>query len=615
MACMDKFTRISSSLFSTILRVYPFLLLIKRLSQLDESLLRPCNNGCTFMRYWSSTALPRTTIDGTPVFITVTNGVAEVELSRGGIYERSQRMYSTAALLAGEYVGRAAGVPPDMFKDIDSGSYGNAILELGHLQLQDKDTSFAKYLPSLCPGMTPENMTTFCSSTDRKVQVAAHGNYLAHGASLKIYLVSVSLWGILRALHDIVIIVEELEGERISLMISALGLFAQIAGLSSGFFWAIGAAEVFIAEQKGCACYYEMEPLAMFTIICTPALYYVMTRNSLWKHFYAALHGDILLNVHYSVPYRVAREINKDPTYDFLLHSPVGGGEMVPRKFYCKDYRDLSCVHRLLCTTFNFSTSYIVYAFCFPVLTVRLYDFVLGSAKKDMLFKAGFWLLLFFTACAPFYVWKIQLGRLKETWQGVSLIRIPERCHLCRTWQAFVSILGDFIMPVMMIVLACKSFHLSWHLWQEREVNSSTASEIGAAGFYLLVSFLNSYVPSDTPMPVLLRALRVRGGRYLPPGGLNELRRQHKLYPGLGLWDVLLVGRKFATEKGDFLNSHGDIVVNEQFDQWCKFATKELDDQMTQTLDNMQTKCKSPFVPFLQDSSGSVLQVQRNRHL
>ena len=107
--------------------------------------------------------MPRTTIDGTTVFMTITNGVAKSELSWGSSFEGNQQSYSKLALGFGEFVGLKSGMSNRSFRDLAHYSH-DKMKEAD----KKKEAPLAEYLPALCPGMTPEEMTTFCSSKKAK---------------------------------------------------------------------------------------------------------------------------------------------------------------------------------------------------------------------------------------------------------------------------------------------------------------------------------------------------------------------------------------------------------------------------------------------------------------
>lgn len=259
MGAVDNITRSLSAALSTLLVAYPFYALIGNLSDLDPDNLRACNEGCTYIRFWGSPGLPRTAprylkddrdLDDMPVFATVRNGESNLTMGTISGYAAASRTYTNLALrLSTFFVGGG-----DLFEALTGADVLN-------------ETNKA-FVPAHCAGTSASAMRTKSDSKEQKRKVHNHLS-LNSAVSLKLYMWSIPIWAILRTFHDWLIIWEMPEFS--SLLVGHLSVLPQFVSVASGFLWCIGAAEVFrTTDNRHCACYFEMDTMAMFAVIATP---------------------------------------------------------------------------------------------------------------------------------------------------------------------------------------------------------------------------------------------------------------------------------------------------------------------------------------------------------
>jgi len=584
-------TRVISAIFGTCIKVGPFYALVQRLSDLDEKTLSPCNQGCTFIRYWGTPDMPRSAKQFAPecrdakggnsecagksthaVFVTIENGNHNMVYGKPTPFQNTQRGYSNLVLTTSE--GFSGG-----------GDLIEAVTGLDAINV----TRHATYLPPRCPGMCSESMKALCSSDKMKMRAASEGNHLTKAVTLKTYLFGIFVWGFFRMVHDALLVLGALES--VSLAVGHLAVIAQIVAMSAGFFWSIGAAEVFVAShpKHHCGCYYEMSTIPMFGVIAIPAGLYMMTRNKLWKLAYSVFHGDYLYCVSYSVPYHIAVENNQDPMYDFLQQNePVGVKQHENRRISLKMLSFLSGCSNCAFFMFDFCALYIVYACAFPALTVRFYSVVVvGFERKDLHFMhLGAWITLAILLALPGFVFYTQVCRLRiwgrqllNEFDGSLCQRLRQSSKI-QVFNLFVQWFSELVAIITVSLMAFWSLMLPKILWNVKLVTADTAGDIGSAGFYLLSSFLNSWVPSGTPKLLLHQAHRIRAGTYLPIGGLTELAEMAVRYPHLALQEVASCVKAFQQAGGDAsrdLHNHGMVVSCHARSEWEEFARALLD--------------------------------------
>lgn len=596
---------------ATCVRFLPLYGLIETLSQLDPALLKPCNEGCTFIRYWGTPSMPRSTprnrpacdekvdagcveipddssSDGRPAFMTVTNGLKPMNFSTnnapwlfGFNFPTSIQQSYTLNVLKSAQLFSGGG---DLIEEITS-------VDVLHI------TADSKFKPALCPGKDPAKMKELCASIKTKQQVSKEGNHLTQAVCLRLYKVFLITWAVIRLIHDLLLLCES-PAEVFTISVGFVAFFVQVCALSAGFLWCIGAAEVFSAtlEEGRCACYYEMDTLPMFGVIGTPLSLYLMTRNKLWKLFYSCLHGDYLYSVNYSIPYRCAHQNNNDPTYDFLQQHRQGGvdkREARKQGLTCREYRMLSKGMNLALTWFNVQTLYFVYSFAFPSLTVRLYDVVVvGFARSGLqAMDVAAWLFFAFAAGAPIYaVYGVcQMAKDWFKWmksEREAIQRVPSltAAQLVRDYNPmyeynhWIPQLVEGISFILVGWMAFNAYYLPIHLQNGTEITATHASAIGAAGFYLLCAFLRVWVPSDTPYRALQWCVFAKGATWLPVGGFEQLRTMNETYPHLGLQDVVEIANVFADRYPESpLLKHGLLVEKSELQKWTEFAQPRLD--------------------------------------
>jgi hypothetical protein len=418
------------------------------------------------------------------------------------------------------------------------------------------------FVPAHCAGTGASAMRAKCDTEEQKLKVHNHLS-LNSAVSLKLYMWSIPIWAILRTFHDWLIIWEM--HEFFSLIVGYLSALPQFLSVASGFLWCIGAAEVFRTTDNGhCPCYFEMDTMAMFAVIATPVGLYMLTQAKVSKLGYATLHGDFLYTVSYDVPYRVAARSNSDPTYDFLSvednHGPRSvWQDLAGRDLGTSQYRILGILYDCLVFIWNLVALYFVYSFAFPALTVRFYNAVLVDVVNEGL-KFVYWGMVLFGCAAlagPFFVYYKQLQRIYNLIHKLCESRCNEQNseqYHALSWMSCykgpIYVCAKVIQSLFMLLLASKSFKLVYLLGHGQTITATSAGDVGAGGFFILVAVLNSWVPSDTDPSALRTAIKIKGG-VVPWDGIRGITKLHDQYKHLGLHTENRIANAFL-KKGDY---------------------------------------------------------------
>eukprot|EP00443_Scrippsiella_acuminata_P043907 CAMPEP_0115238454 /NCGR_PEP_ID=MMETSP0270-20121206/36890_1 /TAXON_ID=71861 /ORGANISM="Scrippsiella trochoidea, Strain CCMP3099" /LENGTH=565 /DNA_ID=CAMNT_0002653379 /DNA_START=225 /DNA_END=1922 /DNA_ORIENTATION=+ len=455
------------------------------------------------------------------------------------------------------------------------------------------------FLPPLCPDLTHDEMVKKCKSRNMTIGVK---NHLKEAPTLTVYLTCIPVWAALRILHDWLLILNA--PERYSLTIGFLSLVPQIIAFSSGFLWAIGAAEVFQSPMDGCACYYQLAPLPMFTLLATPVALYWATRDKLWKLGYAVLHGDYLFSVNYDVPFVMATNTNADPTYGYITRNSAVA---VTDSYQEADERDALTstehhdVHRDLTmasyqffarfssvvgTLFEFCAAYFVYAFAFPTLTVRLYGLVVGHAHSQgghlphwCLVGLRIGLLVVTIICTVFSVYK-QLKWFYEGFRAVqSEMNRTDKPNLsARCFMRYLGETLDLIVRGLSLYASVFSPLVAWYIWEAEPLTATNAGHIGASGFLLFVALLKSYHPSGTQRRIIDEAMRIKGG-VLPMRGLRGIHTLNEEFQQLGLHGEAKCVDGFIKDEMEGntpLENWGFGHQDDEYEKWVGCLSKQL---------------------------------------
>jgi len=243
---------------------------------------------------------------------------------------------------------------------------------------------------------------------------------------------------------------------------------------------------------------------------------------------------------------------------------------------------------------FNLTTMYVVYAYAFPSLTVRFYDVVVMGFLKTGLqsLDVGAWVFLVFAVGAPLFVIYGQFKKLRNwvKWTGqewmdrdkiFKVISRPDRRWIRLIVAWYIPMAQQMAEVVLMTYWAVLSYKLPYLLMSGTAITAQTAGEVGAAGFYLFCSFLNVWVPSDTPFRILQQAVSIRGGAFLPIGGFRQLQEYHEDHQHLGLERVIEIVGEFRKEhpmEAAGLTDHGVAVELGLLEEWEAFAVEKLDE-------------------------------------
>jgi len=557
--------------------ITPFFALIGNLSNLNPDNLRACNEGCTYIRFWGSNGLPRTAprylmgdseLDDMPEFATVRNGETNITIGKTYWCATVSRMYTDVALRLHDAVSQ--------------------VLRNLFVKSSERYRTETTFVAALCDGTSASDMRTKCDAREQKKKVHNHLR-LDNSWSLNVYMLSVLVWAVLRTVHDWCIIWET--GEITSLMVGYVSVLPQLSAMATGFLWSIGAAEVFQTMNTGhCACYYEMDTIAMFASMATPAGLYMLIRAKVHRLGFATLHGDFL----HSMTYHVSRRVVATSDFDLMdgsgYLSVAKNSEHVPERLTKNNYQDLVFFYKLLVTTWEVVTSYVVYSFAFPALTVRFYGKTLGldhtglkSTFADVVhlglksLKLEDWGMVLFacaTFAAPFYVWYMQGSQLCIFFSELRRGRSDQRrrptsyvqyCYynISWGWRVTKSIANMAFAPMSsMMLVQC--------LWHGVEITATTAGDVGAAGFFLLASILHSWVPSDISLADMIAAIEIKAG-LVPWEGVHSITKLHERFPKLGLHKEDQIVEQYVLEHMETYAKPVWCLTREEKDQWCCF--------------------------------------------
>jgi len=320
------------------------------LDQLGHNLeFQPCNDvSCHYMRLFNSKHIPGTGVS----VISVRNGIERplalhyldfdayscplkhVNRTWGG--KISGDALTCAHLKKGEYTSfldEARNVKPKVRTESDFANHFTTLLKYAFwitkaplwlfawpLNTMAKSNTLwgMEHVPSaICKGKSYEEMQDMC--TDINVQNKAKGdkqgtlitNHLRKWGPSKMGVVGgLGGYAALTALHDLALLTGRPEVVSVSLGFGATVCLG-IAGVSM-FFWAMGAAEVFVSMigvgEDQCACYYQLPEISALFALSTPFAVFAGFMARVQMQGLAALFGDFLCFQTYSVPHYLSKQ-------------------------------------------------------------------------------------------------------------------------------------------------------------------------------------------------------------------------------------------------------------------------------------------------------------------
>jgi len=174
-------------------------------------------------------------------------------------------------------------------------------------------------------------------------------------------------------------------------------------------------------------------------------------------------------------------------------------------------------------------------------MTVRLYNLVVTDVEEKGADVEDWGALGFgaFCTCAPAYIFFKQYCRMihlvKKLHGGVQIGR---RMRMARQYYqtliGLLNVLVEVLQSVTAILFAVASLRLIPWLWDGRIAEADHANDVGAAGFFLFVALLNSWVPADTRKDVLPESIAIKGG-HVPVDGVQAIEDDFCSQPLLGL--------------------------------------------------------------------------------
>mmetsp|Transcript_41062 Transcript_41062/g.129998 ORF Transcript_41062/g.129998 Transcript_41062/m.129998 type:complete len:563 (+) Transcript_41062:203-1891(+) len=349
------------TLVITMASSYPFVALVSSLSSLDVEHYEPCNDGCVFIRFFSSGNLPAST-PGNMQNVTLTN--------------RSSSLRHNAVLdTLPQFVVLQNGHPVTAVSFWDSFTWldwAYALIGLPSVLPASLVSQWVsteqQYLPTSCPGMHGQAMQRQCESRDMRQHIE---NTLENQISLQGYLAAVAGWTAFKVLHDWAVLAKSSEFD--SLCLGIVSFFFQSTACLMAYLWSLGALEVFVAKapEQDCACYYQIPLLELVAALSTPLLLHYLTYTKLVMLYKAIQHGDYL----YDVPFRLVHaSAPNDPTGPMLIATLSGDSgmpELEPIALSFKKYRRLSFAIEVVESFWNMGNAQIIGPFIIGPLFVR----------------------------------------------------------------------------------------------------------------------------------------------------------------------------------------------------------------------------------------------------
>lgn len=223
-------------------------------------------------------------------------------------------------------------------------------------------------------------------------------NFLATGASKRVYLLGIAGWTISKIIHDGGVMYEWDEDK--SMNVGFLSWCFQMLAACAGIFWCMGAVSVFQAPVPGqdCACYYRLPGLQAFLAISAPFLLLYMALEKLKAIVIAAKFGDYLYFKQFDVPFRYLQDRNQwaSATFvtEFTLSDVESGTTKNTREGGCW-YNHLSggpriscCCIFLLITCLSPGSDVLIWVT--PGIVVRAVELLGGDGSMDGVpFAAG----------------------------------------------------------------------------------------------------------------------------------------------------------------------------------------------------------------------------------
>jgi len=257
---------------------YPFIALVRGLSNIDSSKFVPCDGGCISMKLLGDDFLATTISASSSPFVNVTHGIIRE--------------------------GR------------------NAL-------------SAEAYLSDRCPRLSSEQRHATCSSHETKKRIKAR--YL-HGIAERIYVWATCGWLASKVFHDCMLLYGF--DEFTTLRIGLVTLFFQMTMTAAAFCWATGAAEVAGAPLavggkefgSSCFCIYQLPELETLITFATPAVLFNFVSNRFSNSLRATLCGDYVYCTVLYVPFHVVAKSAHDPLYSYLVSSTHGRQRLEPEE-------------------------------------------------------------------------------------------------------------------------------------------------------------------------------------------------------------------------------------------------------------------------------------------
>jgi len=287
-----------------------FQTVITALSNISQSGFQPCNDGCTFIRYFGGGNVP----PSAAAFLNCGSNSSDVKYCNSTtpthLNNFSDQIPGFMQITNGNSDIEFAPFPVNL----------NLILAMS-LWKSETPYTYAFASPE-CPDRDVP-MQAKCDQADMKSRIR---NHLTDAPSLTALRGFIFVWAVMLVAHELLVLYQA--PDALSTLVGMLSTAAHISTTASAFLWALGATDVFLAEDPNqpCGCYYTLPALNCLLMLATPALMQKTTWDMLWKTALGLLHGDFLHTVSYSVPMRmVCSSELADPTTTFL--PPTANGD------------------------------------------------------------------------------------------------------------------------------------------------------------------------------------------------------------------------------------------------------------------------------------------------
>ena len=283
---------------ATLLKTYPFILVVQHVTHLPTSQYEPCNTGCIFVRYLSDGTLPSTRLDMANSSDTTWHEPFRYLEPAGYVLVRN-----------GLDISRVSAVDT-AFTDPYAIVRWLVLVPFTVVDKWRRQHGALTSLPSpKCAAIA--NFTEHCAIGDVKKQITS--TMSMWDESCIVYVSCMILHMFLRVLHDWMLFSrwfkQDPNKEEKTLKVAIASWIVQVFACAACFLWCLGVVEVSVASDtvrgsNECACYYRLPGWPMGLALATPAVLLGSTLQAFNNLVLACQHGDYFHYITYHVAAR-----------------------------------------------------------------------------------------------------------------------------------------------------------------------------------------------------------------------------------------------------------------------------------------------------------------------